>query len=125
MLYLRAVEHFQESAVIRVFAAQYYNIYRSNHRIEQIYLTEAGVCARSPPVGRCLWRRAALVCRFTTLRVSCSRWAPSPLSAQTLSPTFDIVFIAFQRLHQLRQVGQRAGVRVGRGWVRLEWQVWG
>jgi hypothetical protein len=29
--------------MIHVFAAQYYNIYRNNHRIEQIHLMEAEV----------------------------------------------------------------------------------
>jgi hypothetical protein len=42
-LYLRAIKHFKDNAIIRVFAAQYYNIYRNNHRIEQMHLTEADV----------------------------------------------------------------------------------
>ena len=42
-LYARACDYFDEDAVIHVFAAQYYNIYRNNHRIEQIHLTEAEV----------------------------------------------------------------------------------
>jgi hypothetical protein len=41
-LYARAIEHFNNST-IRVFAAQYYNIYRNNHRIEQMLLAEAEV----------------------------------------------------------------------------------
>jgi hypothetical protein len=44
-LYARAIKHFNEDAIIRVFAAQYYNIYRNNHRIEQMHLTEAEVRA--------------------------------------------------------------------------------
>ncbi len=42
-LYARAVKHFKDDAMIHVFAAQYYNIYRNNHRIEQMHLTEAEV----------------------------------------------------------------------------------
>ena len=42
-LYMRAIKHFKDNAIIRVFAAQYYNIYRNNHRIEQMHLTEADV----------------------------------------------------------------------------------
>ena len=42
-LYARACDYCDEDAVIHVFAAQYYNIYRNNHRIEQIHLTEAEV----------------------------------------------------------------------------------
>ena len=52
-LYARACDYFDEDAVIHVFAAQYYNIYRNNHRIEQIHLTEAEVSGvlRVMPLG--------------------------------------------------------------------------
>ena len=42
-LYTRALAYFKDSAMVHVFAAQYYNIYKGNHRIEQMYLTEAEV----------------------------------------------------------------------------------
>ncbi len=45
-LYTRALAYFDKNAIMRVFAAQFYNIYRGNHRIEQIHLTEAEVGLR-------------------------------------------------------------------------------
>ena len=42
-LYARAINYFRDSAMIHVFAAQYYNIYKSNFRIEQMHLTNAEV----------------------------------------------------------------------------------
>ena len=42
-LYARASKHFGDSAMLSVFVAQYYNVYRSNTRVEQMYLTEAEV----------------------------------------------------------------------------------
>jgi hypothetical protein len=94
LLYTRAVDHFKDSSLIRVFAAQYYNIYRGNHRIEQIYLTEAEVRSHrrfscAPPLAFFLLSGSAVRCNTPR---------------QTMHPAFDIVFIAFQRLHQLRQV---------------------
>ena len=55
-LYARAISYFKDSAMIHVFAAQYYNIYRGNHRIEQMHLTDA-------EVGRDMdWRCIVSVC---------------------------------------------------------------
>ena len=51
-LYARAILYFKDSAMIHVFAAQYYNIFKGNHRIEQMHLTEAEV--RSVTVLICL-----------------------------------------------------------------------
>ena len=45
-LYTRAIRHFKDESIIHVFAAQFHNIYRSNHRVEQIHLTEAEVLGR-------------------------------------------------------------------------------
>ncbi len=42
-LYRRALDHFNDEPILHVFAAQYYNIFRNNHRIEQMHLTEAEV----------------------------------------------------------------------------------
>ncbi len=42
-MYQRAIKHFEDDACIRVFAAQFYNIYKNNHRIEQMLLAEAEV----------------------------------------------------------------------------------
>ena len=60
-LYARACDYFDEDAVIHVFAAQYYNIYRNNHRIEQMHLTEAdvGVTLCSESGLHCLARSAS------------------------------------------------------------------
>ena len=40
---LRALEHFKDDPILHVFAAQYYNSFRANHRIEQMHLNEAEV----------------------------------------------------------------------------------
>jgi hypothetical protein len=58
-LYARAIKHFKDDAMIHVFAAQYYNIYRSNHRIEQIHLSEAEVRG-GPDSIECSWLRIAV-----------------------------------------------------------------
>ena len=43
-LYRRALEHFNNDPILHIFAAQYYNTFRANHRIEQMHLNEAEVC---------------------------------------------------------------------------------
>ena len=48
-LYSRAIQYFKSDAIIHVFAAQFHNIYRGNHRVEQIHLTEAEV-PHCPPL---------------------------------------------------------------------------
>ncbi len=54
-LYTRAILHFSRDSIIHVFAAQFHNIYRNNHRVEQIHLTEAEVCVprRATRVHKC------------------------------------------------------------------------
>jgi hypothetical protein len=108
-----------------VFAAQYYNIYRNNHRIEQIHLTEAEVGPHCPPprllvtcVVWCDWRtvhRVRWVCGRTALGKAIYFGRRFPMVSrhiiserttsglQSKRPSFEVVFVAFQRLHQLRQ----------------------
>jgi hypothetical protein len=83
-LYARAVKHFKDDAMIHVFAAQYYNIYRRGGHGTMVYAT----C----PLGTVRWTLSLMLPVFHCCALQRKR------------PSFDVVFIAFQRLQQLRQV---------------------
>ncbi len=103
-LYQRALAFFSDDAMLHVFAAQYFNIYRASHRLEQMHLSEAEVgvgplcCTNSGTA-------AGVLPASTPFSASPPPPCPHPFPRkQRKNPTLDIVFIAFQRLQQLRQV---------------------
>lgn len=88
-LFADAMDAFPGSAWLHLFIAQYVNVYRGNRHIEMLHLGAAEVCIRH-------------ACNVTPPVIS--------LTAQSLSPMADVLFLLHQRRAVIRQQDDAAAV---------------